>query len=177
MKYPTLTDEQFEDVKNILDPDYKEDVDIDYFPLSIAGVLGFVDLLKGFSLGKLLDCQLYWTGSHIPEEEIDHPFNLRSAYLNAYEHDFWLKHDSLTIDEFTAIVMSRKPEAISLSKAMDDTSRCTTSNRFIKIYNLLKRAQETGSIDEDPSPKELAHWARSKKLTDSTLLIKTAEKR
>ena len=133
-------------------------------PPDIATAVYFIQELSGYTSKQLEHYHCFLIASRLAENEQDHRFNLPTAILSPGEYDFWCKHDFLTINEFAALLIERKPEAVNIDKVLNQTEPCSTGRRFAEIYRLLERAQKMRRLDEYSTPIDLINWAMLKDL-------------
>lgn len=133
-------------------------------PPDIVAAVYFIQELNDYTPKQLEHYHCFLIAGQLAENEQQHRFNLPSAILSPDEYDFWCKHDFLTIDEFAALLIERKPEAVNIDKVMNQTEPCNTGRQFAEIYRLLERAQKMNRLDEYATPTDLINWAILKDL-------------
>lgn len=106
------------------------------------------------------------------------------------DYEFWLKSDSLTAEEFAAILIGYNPAIVNLkyledehARRKEDLSHLTNGTswekellEYKKILSLIFNAQKAKKLKENSKPIEYIKWAIGKNLEPANELLSEYEK-
>lgn len=103
-----------------------------------------------------------------------HELDSAEAFLAEDDADYWSKLDYWKIEEFSALVVGRKPKFLTLFKAGKEQHNHQAAREFLKVHELLKRSCEVGNLKTKNHPALLLNWASEKRLGLSFTLVSAA---